>query len=812
MTATVVKCYHCGLDMPPQADYGVEINGQRRPMCCPGCQAVAQAIIDNNLTDYYRFRTTPAVTARDLVPAELQHLTIFDNPKLQQQFVTSSDQLNIKESSLILEGIVCAACVWLNERHVGNLPGVVEFRVNYTTHRATVKWHDEQIKLSDILQAITTIGYQAHPVDAQRQELVHRRERGKALRRLAVAGLGAMQVMMLAVAMYAGEYYGIDPTLARFFRWVSLVITTPVILYAALPFYQSAWRDIRLYRLGMDVPVALSIIAAYLASAYATVLHQQDVYFDSITMFIFFLLAGRYLEMQARHRAGETAEAMVRLIPAMATRLNDIGEAQVIPVSELIPGDRVLVKPGETIPADGKIQSGSSSVDESLLTGESMPIRKQDDQMVIGGSVNIESPLEIRIERVGADTVLAAIQRLLDRAQTEKPHIARLADTVASYFVAALFVIAFSVGAFWWSSGPMHAFWIVISILVVTCPCALSLATPVALIAATGRLMQSGVLTTRGHALETLARVTHVVLDKTGTLTYGQLRVDAVDVRSNMPRGIILQIAAALERNSEHPLAQGILQYVSETTLQATDCVATPGSGMEGTVDAVRYRIGRPEFAVPAGQQLVLDSQRQQTAIVLADATSVHAIFYLQDELRPDAKTVVRQLQELGLQVLLFSGDRQTVVAETAQQIGINNWASELLPQDKLRKVQELQATGAVVAMLGDGVNDAPVLAAAQVSIAMGGGTQLAQASSDMVLLSERLLPVAFALRMAQFTQRVIRQNLAWAILYNLVALPLAAFGWIAPWMAGIGMSASSLIVVLNALRLRHPNEDVPQP
>jgi len=809
MTNLLAACYHCGLEVPPQSNYSVCIDDKPQPMCCPGCAAVAQAIVDNQLTDYYRYRSAPAITARELVPAELQQLTIFDNPKLQQQFVTTTAQDDIKEASLILEGIVCAACVWLNERHVGSLPGVVEFRVNYTTHRATVKWNETRIKLSDILQAITAIGYQAHPVDAQRQELVHQRERYRALRRLAVAGLGAMQVMMLSVALYAGTYYGIDATLAQFFRWVSLLVATPVVLYAALPFYRSAWRDLRLRRLGMDVPVALSIIAAFAASAYATVLQQSDVYFDSITMFIFFLLSGRYLEMQARHRAGETAEALVKLIPAMATRLAPTGLEQIIPVSELVPGDVVRVKPGETIPADGKVRAGTSSVDESLLTGESLPVRKLHEQLVIGGSVNIESPLEILIDKVGADTVLAAIQRLLDRAQTEKPDIARLADKVASYFVAALFIVALGVGALWWSSGPLQAFWIVIAVLVVTCPCALSLATPVALIAATGRLMQAGVLTTRGHALETLARVTHVVFDKTGTLTYARLRVDAVEICSNLAREQIIQIAAALERSSEHPLAQAIVQFAPHASVHATDCLATPGAGMEGTIDTVRYRIGRPDFAVPAGKQVSLDTTRQQTAIVLADTATVHAVFYLQDELRPDAVQTVRTLQTMGVQVVLLSGDRHAVVAQVAQQLGIHDWRGAVLPQEKLRQVQQLQATGAVVAMLGDGVNDAPVLAAAQVSIAMGSGTQLAQASSDMVLLSERLLPVVFALRMARLTQRIIRQNLAWAILYNLLALPLAAMGWIAPWMAGIGMSASSLLVVLNALRLRRPNEEI---
>lgn len=810
MTKLSAACYHCGLEVPPHSDYYVSIDDKPQAMCCPGCAAVAQAIVDNHLTDYYRYRTAAATTGRNLIPAELQQLEIFDNPKLQQQFVTTTAIADIKEASLILEGIVCAACVWLNERHVGSLPGVAEFRVNYTTHRATVKWNETQIKLSDILQAITAIGYQAHPVDAQRLELIQQRERNRAMRRLAVAGLGAMQVMMLSVALYAGAYYGIDATLALFFRWVSLLIATPVVLYAALPFYQSAWRDLRLRRLGMDVPVALSIIAAFAASAYATVLQSQDVYFDSITMFIFFLLTGRYLEMQARHRAGETAEALVKLIPAMATRLTANGLEQVIPVSELVPGDVVRVKPGETIPADGKVRAGSSSVDESLLTGESLPIRKLHEQLVIGGSVNIESPLEILIDKVGADTVLAAIQRLLDRAQTEKPDIARLADKVASYFVAALFIVAVAIGALWWASGALHAFWIVIAVLVVTCPCALSLATPVALVAATGRLMQAGVLTTRGHALETLARVTHVVFDKTGTLTYGRLRVEAVEIHSSLAREKILQIAAALERHSEHPLAQALVQFAPDASLQATDCIATPGAGMEGSIAMVRYRIGRPEFAVPAGKQVALDTQRQQTAIVLADTATVHAVFYLQDELRSDATQTVRTLQNMGVQVMLLSGDRQAVVAQVAQQLGVHAWRGEVLPQDKLQQVQQLQASGAVIAMLGDGVNDAPVLAAAQVSIAMGSGTQLAQASSDMVLLSERLLPVVFALRMARFTHQVIRQNLAWAILYNLIALPLAALGWVTPWMAGIGMSASSLLVVLNSLRLRRLTEDIP--
>lgn len=803
MNASAVACFHCGLDVPNGTSYSVSIDGIQQPMCCPGCQAVAQAIVDNHLTDYYKYRTAPAVTARDVVPDILKKLVIYDNPALQQQFVTTQQSGAIKETSLILEGIVCAACIWLNERHVSALPGVVEFRVNFSTHRASLRWDESRIHLSEILQAITAIGYLAHPVDAQRQEQVHKRERNRALRRLAVAGLGAMQVMMLAVALYAGAYYGIDSSLAQFFRWISWFVATPVLTYSAWPFYQAAWRDLRRWHLGMDVPVALSIFAAYIASSYATITAQQDVYFDSVTMFVFFLLTGRYLEMQARHRAGEAAESMIKLIPAMTNKILHDGREQIIAVMELVPGDVVRVKPGETVPADGVVIAGTSSVNESLLTGESLPIRKQRGMQVIGGSLNVESPLEIRIEKVGNQTVLAAIQRLLERAQTEKPDIARLADKTASWFIVGLFILAAVVGSYWWMHDSQRAFWVVIAILVVTCPCALSLATPVALIAATGRLVQLGVLTTRGHALETLAKVTHVVFDKTGTLTTGQLRVEEVVVCGSLSQAQIWQIAASLEQGSEHPLAKAICNNTHTDILHVVDRQAVPGQGVQGFIDGQQYRLGRSEFVWPTGLPSSIDIRSTRTHIALANDQQLLAVFYLEDHLRQDAAIAIRELKSMGLTVSLLSGDHQVVVNEVAQRLEITQATGNLLPEDKLRLLKQGQANGEVIVMVGDGVNDAPVLAAAQVSIAMGNGTQLAQASSDMILLSEQLTHIPLAIAMARQTHRVIRQNLGWAIIYNLLALPLAAIGWVTPWMAGIGMSGSSLLVVLNALGLR---------
>lgn len=795
-------CFHCGLPVPPGVELDVEIEGEKRPMCCRGCQAVARAIVDAGLDDFYRFRTASSPRGQPPLPKELADIQLYDREDLQRNFVRAGSGEE-REAALILEGIVCAACVWLNERHVKALPGVLDFQVNYATHRARVTWDNSRIRLSDILEAISAIGYHAHPFDPGRQEQVYKQERSRALRRLAVAGLGMVQVMMLAVALYAGDYQGMGADLRRFLRWVSLLLATPVVLYSAQPFFASAWRDLRRRQLGMDVPVSLAIAAAFTASAAATALGTGEVYFDSVTMFTFFLLAGRFLEMGARHRAGQAAEELVRLLPATATRLSDAGDERV-PVADLAPGDRVLVRPGESIPADGRVLEGTSSVDESLLTGESLPRLRQPGDPLVGGTVNSESPLIMAIENVGEQTVLSAIVRLLDRAQSEKPPVARLADRVAGWFVAALLVLAGLVALWWWQHDASHAFRITLSVLVVTCPCALSLATPAAVTAATGALTRLGVLTTRGHALESLARATHVIFDKTGTLTEGRLRLERVDVfgRADRQRGLML--AAALERASEHPLARA-LQAACPDAPRADKVDAVAGQGLEGWLEGRRYRIGTAGFGagLHGRARPELPPQAGHSRVWLADEQGWLAAFSFADRIRDQAKEAVAALRSLGLNVELLSGDADAAVADVARQLGIERFRARCMPADKLARIRRLQDEGAVVAMVGDGVNDAPVLAGAQVSLAMGGGTQLAHASADMILLSEQLPHLVDTVRTARGTLRIIRQNLAWAVVYNLIALPLAAAGWVAPWMAAIGMSSSSLVVVFNALRLR---------
>ncbi|HHQ14897.1 MAG TPA: cadmium-translocating P-type ATPase, partial [Chromatiales bacterium] len=777
-------CFHCGLPVPPGADYSVEIDGKSQPMCCRGCQAVARAIVEGGLTDFYRYRTGKSPQARDLVPEQLDELALFDRDDLQKTFVRQQpgDQ---REASLILEGIVCAACVWLNERHVKSLPGVLDFSVNYSTHRARVSWDNTRIRLSEILEAISAIGYHAHPFDPGRQEQLYKQERTRALRRLAVAGLGMMQVMMLAVALYAGEGEGMDIGLRNFLRWVSLLLTVPVVLYSARPFFASAWRDLKRRRPGMDVPVTLAISAAFLASAWATVTGQGEIYFDSVTMFTFFLLAGRFLEMGARHRAGQAAEELVKLLPATAARLGEAGEERV-PVADLSVGDRVLVRPGESVPADGRVVEGQSSVDESLLTGESRPCRRQPGDLLVGGTVNIESPLVMEIEKVGEETVLSAIVRLLDRAQTEKPSVARVADRIAGWFVAALLVLATAVALWWWQHDPVHAFAITLSVLVVTCPCALSLATPAAVTAATGALTRLGVLTTRGHALETLAHASHMIFDKTGTLTEGRLSLARVELLSALDREHCLQLAASLEQASEHPIAHALRREV-ETVTVTKDLQATPGSGIEGVIEGRRYRIGTAAFV--SGLLPDTPGQSLPGGVVLGGEDGLLAHFQFSDPLREQAGEALERLRRLGLEIELLSGDEEQAVQQIAGQLNISRAQARCRPEDKLARIRTLQEQGAVVAMVGDGVNDAPVLAAAQVSIAMGGGTQLAHASADMVLLSEQLPHLVDAVRTSRRTLSIIRQNLGWALVYNVVAVPLAASGQIAPWMAAIGMS-----------------------
>lgn len=810
-TAADSNCYHCGLPVPRGTHYRARVDGTDRAMCCAGCEAVAQAIVANGLGDYYKHRDAMPESQREALPDALKDLGLFDHPDFQKTFVRPTSEFE-REAALILEGITCAACVWLNESHLARQAGVTGVEINYATHRARVRWDSRVTRLSALLEAIAAIGYHAHPYDVTKSEELSQRERRQALWRVFVAGFGMMQVMMYAVPVYLADG-DMTADIEQLMRWASLVLTLPVVAYSAAPFFVRAWRDVRLLRVGMDVPVALGVGSAFLASCWATLSGAGEVYFDSVTMFVFFLLGGRYLEMIARQKAVRGVEQLAKALPAFAWRLAAFPslEADRVPVGDLHVGDVVLVKPGETVPADAKVMQGASELDESLLTGESRPVFKAIGDAVTGGTANTASPLVLRVEHVGEATRLAAIQRLIERANAERPRIVETADRVATVFVAALLVLAVLTGLYWWHADPSRALWIFVAVLVVSCPCALSLATPAALTVATGAMSRHGLLITRGHAIETLARADHFVFDKTGTLTMGRLQlVDIIPLRDVDAQRALL-IAAALEQGSEHAVAQGIRAALpADCALDSVaDLLAVTGRGVEGRVDGKRMRLGRVAFAQELHGKLLRaepESETVVTTVALADEQGWVALFGLTDVLRPQAAELIQELRSAGIRVSLLSGDEPATVDRFASLLGIDDVHGGVSPQGKHAFIEGLQRDGRIVAMVGDGVNDAPVLARAQVSIAMGGGTELARNQGDIVLLSERLDALMHGRLLAKRAEHIIRQNLWWSFGYNFVAIPLAMFGLITPWMAGIGMSSSSLLVVLNALRLQRRN------
>jgi len=802
--STRSACFHCGLPIGAGARRSRLIAGEWRSFCCPGCEAVAQTIVGQGLGEYYRFRQIP--TGRPA--AATSPLDEYDEPAFQASFVHDTPG-GTREAALVLDGIRCSACVWLAEQTIRRLPGVADTRVNYATRRAIVRWRPAAIRLSEILSAIARIGFQAFPYDPARLEAVHRAERRRSLWRLFVAGFGMMQVMMYAVPAYIAADGTMPAHVAQLLRWASFLLALPVVGYAAQPFFSGAVRDLRAGRLGMDVPVALGVAIAFGASAWATLRGGGEVYYDSIAMFVFLLLGGRYLELEARHRAAGGLAHLARLAPAFAERLSGYPGSlatERVAAAALRPGDLVLVRPGETLAADGTVLRGQGAVAEAILTGESEPRPKTPGSPVIGASVNLAEPLVVRVDRVGGDTVLAGIVRLVERAMTERQPLVELADRYAHWFVLAVLAIAGATALAWLQLDPPRALWVAVSVLVVTCPCALSLATPVALTVATGELARRGFVATRGHAIETLARASDVVLDKTGTLTHGELRVVSTVVLGSTPLEACYALAGALEQASEHPAARAILRAAEGVPQRvATGLSNRPGAGIEGVVEGRRYRIGTAAFCGGIAGPRPPGTQDACTGSVVLLATDGEwlARFELGDTLKRDAAELICRFAALGKRVHLLSGDTPAAAQRVAAALGIANVCAGADPEAKRAYVRRLKDAGGLVAMIGDGVNDAPVLAQADVSVAMGQGADLAQARADAVLLSGELAGLAAAFDLATRTLRIIRENLVWAVAYNVVAVPAAAAGLVTPWLAGAGMAGSSLAVVLNALRLR---------
>ncbi|SDT40700.1 Cu2+-exporting ATPase [Pseudomonas asplenii] len=794
---TPLPCYHCALPVPSGSRFTAAVLGETREFCCPGCQAVAEAIVAGGLEHYYSHRSENSANP-DALPVQLpDELALYDRADVQQPFVRHDGEL--AETTLMIEGISCAACGWLIEKHLRQLPAVVEARLNLSNHRLHVSWADSQLPLSTLLAELRQIGYAAHPYQPDRASEQLASENRKSLRQLGVAGLLWFQAMMATMATWPEFNIDLSPELHVILRWVALFLTTPIVFYSCAPFFRGALRDLRTRHLTMDVSVSLAIGAAYCAGIWTSITGVGELYFDAVGMFALFLLAGRYLERRARERTAAATAQLVNLLPASCLRLQADGQSERILRDELRLGDHVLVHPGAVLPADGRILQGQSSIDESLLTGEYLPQPRGPGETVTAGTLNVEGALTVEVLALGQDTRLSAIVRLLDRAQSEKPRLAQIADQASQWFLLLSLIAAAAIGLLWWQVDAQRAFWIVLAMLVATCPCALSLATPTALTAATGTLHKLGLLLTRGHVLEGLNQIDTVIFDKTGTLTEGRLALRAIHPLGALDSERCLALAAALENRSEHPIAKAF----GRAPQAAEDVLASPGRGLEGQVGEHYLRIGQPDFVCEfSGCAMPAAPDASGQWLLLGDKQGALAWFVLDDRLRSDASGLVDACRARGWRTLLLSGDHSPMVADVAAQLGIDEARGGLSPDDKLYMLKQLQQQGRKVLMLGDGVNDVPVLAAADISVAMGSATDLAKTSADAVLLSNRLDALAKAFDLARRTRRVIIENLAWAALYNGLMLPFAALGWITPVWAAVGMSISSLTVVLNALRL----------
>ena len=907
-------CFHCG-DPVPQPPFHTDILGKSREMCCMGCQLASQSIVEAGLEQYYLDRSEINRTAS--LPTQLTRLEAYDHEEIKSQFVYAQDGMSVAELSV--NNLRCAACTWLIESRLDELDGISKCQVNLTNQRMRVIWDEDKLPISRILAVINEIGYEAKPYRQDTHEAMLARHNNQMLIRLGIAALGSMQAMMYAVAIYFGEYSDMLIFQRDFLRWVSLFVSTPVFFYAGVPFFTSAWSAIRARQVNMDVPVSIALIVTFFASLFATITGQGETYYDSVSMFIFFLLAGRYIEHNARLKAATMANDLVVVEPVLVqkiaedkdaaesilqlleqnsvqknalkqeseesanqiddvavngasnelnsqttasatpnfmqsmdanvyqltsriaqnwqqtrqqrlTVLNAEGEAeekQMVTAHSLQVGDIIMIEAGSEIISDGILLSSTATVSQSLLTGEGDLISKSQGDYIVGGAQNDSQPFEMLVTALPEDSQIGLIDRLMNRAMSEKPKLAQQADKLARWFVARILVLSVLVFIGWYIVDPSQAIWATVAVLVATCPCALSLATPIALTVATNRLASYGFLTTRGHTLQTLAEITHVAFDKTGTLTYGKpnllnielLTANDTSTDTNDEKDTLLAIAAALEVGSRHPIAHALLTAAYQLHLPATQALQYyPAGGVEAMINGVLYRIGHANFALDranddtnAHNDLTIDlvAERASSAVVLScqkdesETWQTLACFYFNDKVRDSAKSMLDTLKELGIESIMLTGDPSPQALVMAENLGMQSAYNGLSPTDKVNHIQQLQAKGAVVLMVGDGINDAPVLAAADVSTSIAGAADLAQVSSDSIILNGQMEAIIAAKRIADKTKRIIKQNLRWALIYNGSVLIPAALGYVPPWLAAIGMSLSSLFVVLNALRLK---------
>ena len=784
------KCFHCGLQVAPQFSYHTNVLGKQQHFCCPGCCAVAEAIVNNGLQDYYHYRSEFAEKASENEGDLLEKLKVFDDDSILQEFVEAQD--NASEIQLTISGINCAACGWLIEKQLAKVQGINKVGVNVSARRATVTWDNQQLKFSQILSYIEKIGYHAKPFQPEQHEAIFRQENKVFLQRLGLAGLMTMQVMMLNIGVFFDLFGHIDAQTKQYFNWISLLLTTPVILYSASEFYSSAWRALRAKMVNMDVPISLALSLTYVSGVFATIQNNGQTYFESLCMFVFFLLISRYLEHSSRYKASQLSANMLEYMPTTANLIED-GKLTPVLAKSLIAAQRVLVKSGEMVPIDGVIIEGEGQLDEAMLTGEFDLVSKSIGETVFAGTVNQLGTLTIKVNAALKHSMLNQINMLQNKALLTKPKIASLADQFSQYFVLAVLVISLSSYIVWLQIDASQALWVTISILIGTCPCALGLATPSALSCAVAHLNSKGILLKRADALEKISQVDWVALDKTGTLTEGKFTLAECFCAQNQDKAQCLEIAASLEQFSSHPIAKAFSDLPSGYLV--ADFSAKIGQGVTGNIDGVSYKLGSLHFI-----GLEVPMQMHSCNVFLTTQHKVLCGFLLTDKIRTSSAELVNGIKAKHL--ILLSGDIPSVVENVANTLNIPNWLAQQTPEEKLNVIKQAQDNNHVVLMVGDGINDGPVLAQADVSVTLGAGSDLAKSSADVILLDNSLEKISLVFTIAKRCKVKIIQNMGWALGYNILVLPLAVTGFLSPWMAVVGMSLSSLIVVANSIRL----------
>ncbi|NPA71314.1 MAG: heavy metal translocating P-type ATPase [Gammaproteobacteria bacterium] len=808
------SCFHCGQAIPDGDLVLKQINESEQKFCCHGCASVCEVIHEAGMESFYQ--RTPDGEQLSPPPAPNKDIEFFDYDEVQSQYVT--DLNHRREITLMSEAIHCAACVWLIEHTLAKMEGIIVASVNFTNKQIKLKWDNDKIKLSNIIKCLNAIGYDATPYDASNSEAAFKKANRDLLYRLGFAGFAMMNVMWFSIALYSGADQ--DSEFRGYFHWLELIVATLTLAYSGQPFLKGAYTSIKARTVGMDVSISLGILTTYFYSFWVTVQpnHIGDVYFDTLIDFMFLLLIGRYLEAISKNKAIDASRRLMDLQPKVA-RLLKAGEEQIVPVRTLVKGAEIIVKPGEQFPVDGIVKAGESTVNESMLSGESREVLKSPGARVAAGTLNVDGRLTVTVNAILQDTQLGRIVEMVEEAQGSKAPIQCTADKIMPWFVTTTLTLAAASLVFWYfNAGIEFAIMTATAVLIITCPCAFGLATPMAIAVASGVSARHGILIKNGTVLEILHSIDHFVFDKTGTLTKGQMKLVDYHFESFVDEAQLLLEVGSIEQHSEHALGKAIAENIkARYHLNYTDWLeieqfrAFPGQGVIGLHEGVQIQIGTAKWLddldieIPILFMSLAESKAEQacTAVWIAREGECIGVLFLEDEIRPEAVELIKRLKEKGKRVTLLSGDLTVVANRVAEQLGGMDVIAEVLPEDKNRVIKDLQKQGQTVAMVGDGVNDAPALVRSDVGIALGSGTDVSMDSADIILINNNLLSVDTAIELSSRTLKTIKQNIASSIAYNVIMVPLAMAGVLTPLIAAITMPLSSLVVIGNAARIR---------